>query len=461
MSDSAFATTIIDRPMPARDHCLAPNRVDAPVAGARYGRLFPELDPLLADVERLHALGRAGGACDGSPLAAEGADDAVTTAAGWPFFGQFVAHDITADRSPLSEHADLSGVRNFRTPRLNLEAVYGGGQVGSPYLFDRDDPAMMLIGGDGCGDVPRNAQGIALLGDPRNDVHLFTSQMHVAFLHMHNRLVARLRADGESEADLFTEARRAAMWHYQWVVLHDFLPRLIGGGLATTLRADGARLFTFPAGEAYIPLEFADAAYRYGHGQIRHGYRVNADFGPLPLLPDLMGFGPVTPERAVDWRLLFDVDPEVPAQRAKRLDGHLPGSLIGLPHQIAGEDDGADYGSLAVRDLQRGLALGLPSGEAVARRLGVEPLSPQEAGLAQFGWDAETPLWIYILREAGARGDGERLGTVGGRIVGEVLIGLIDADPESYRAVEPDWQPTLPAAPGRSFGVTDILAPTE
>jgi hypothetical protein len=120
--------------------------------------------------------------------------------------------------------------------------------------------------------------------------------------------------------------------------------------------------------------------------------------------------------------------------------------------------DGHDYGSLAVRDLQRGQGVGLPSGEAVARRLGVEPLTAGEVGLGAAGWGPETPLWFYVLKEAEHRGGGERLGPVGGRLVGEVLVGIVDADGESYRAVDPGWRPILHAArPGR-FGMADLLA---
>jgi hypothetical protein len=149
----------------------------------------------------------------------------------------------------------------------------------------------------------------------------------------------------------------------------------------------------------------------------------------------------------------------VPAQRAKRLDGHLPEALISLPHQISGEEEGSEYGSLAVRDLQRGSALGLPSGEELARHLGVPPLDAEEVGLVRFGWRGETPLWIYVLREADARAGGERLGPVGARIVGEVLVGLIDADPESFRSLEPDWRPTLGSGTPGAFELADILAP--
>ena len=445
-----------------RDHCLAPARaVDAPAAGG-YRRLFPELDPLDCEDDALHALGRPGGACDAAAAAVEfGAGQDAEGAAGWPVFGQFVAHDLTADRSPLTHRAELAEVRNARSPRANLEVVYGDGPAGMPFLYDRDDPAKLLVGRNDArrpADLPRNAQGVALLGDPRNDVHLLMSQLHVAMLRLHNALVDRLRDDGVAEAELFAEARRAATWHYQWVLLTDFLPRLAGPELAAELLAGGARHYRPDPGAAWIPLEFADAAYRYGHSQIRERYQVNRQAEPVPLFPDLLGFRPVPAALVVDWSYLFDLPGRPPAQRAKRIDGRLATSLIRLPTAISGVEGGDDYGSLAVRDLQRGQGVGLPSGEAVARRLGVEPLTPEQVGLGQAGWRQETPLWFYLLKEAEHRGGGERLGPVGGRLAGEVLVGIVDADGESYRAVDPGWRPTLAAArPGR-FGLADLLA---
>jgi hypothetical protein len=421
------------------------------VYGGSYTKLFPELPGLVADETLLHALGAAGGVCDGS----EGGLDARVEA-GWPFVGQFVAHDITADRSPLVGRADPSGVRNYRTPAANLECLYGGGPVGSPYLYDRDDPARLLIGAH-AGDVPRNEQGVALIGDPRNDVHLFVNQIQVALIHVHNLLVDRLRQDGEPEASVFDEARRALTWHYQWVVLNDFLPALIGPERAARLLTEGPALRT-PGATPQIPLEFADAAYRYGHSQIRDSYRVNDSCDPAPLFPDLIGFKAVAPERVVTWSLLFDVPGQPPAQRAKRIDGRLPRSLIRLPTAITGAVTEDAYHSLAARDLQRGQATALPSGEAVARALGAEPLSSDEVGLAEHGWGAETPLWYYVLRESDVQHEGDRLGEVGGRIVGEVLVGIIDADPESYRALDRSWQPSLPAAHADRYRIADLLA---
>ncbi|HET6944955.1 MAG TPA: peroxidase family protein, partial [Gaiellaceae bacterium] len=306
------------------------------------------------------------------------------------------------------------------------------------------------------GDLPRNQEGVALIGDPRNDLHAFMNQMQVRFIRAHNLLVDRLREDVVPEAELFDEARRALTWHYQWLIVNEFLPTLVGQALVDELLASGARYYR-PDGGPFIPLEFADAAYRYGHSQIRQLYQLQ-DGGPLySVFPDLIGFGPIG-DRRVDWALLFDVRGRPPAQRAKPMDGVLPRSLIELPQAITGAVDDVAYRSLAARDLERGQGTGLPSGEAVARLVGAEPLTEAEVDLRAHGWEGETPLWLYVLREASVRHEGDRLGEVGGRIVGEVLHGVIARDPESYLALEPDWTPTLPSR-GPDFRLSDLLVP--
>jgi hypothetical protein len=435
---------------PARDLCLAPGRtIDAPVTeGGRYGRMFPDLPAASFDDDRLLALGIEGSICDG------GLSDAGShIEAGQPFFGQYVAHDLTADRSPLRAQADLESLRNVRSPRANLEALYGGGPVGSPYLYDQADPTKLLVADDGS-DLPRNQQGIALIGDPRNDVHSFMTGLQVAFIHAHNRLVDRLRADGVPESELFQDARLALSWHYQWVILHDFLPNLVGDVMTTTVLHDGPGIYR-ASREPFIPVEFADAAFRYGHSQIKGDYQLRRGGPRFPVFPDLAGFRPLTPDHVIDWTLLFDVPGCPPAQRAKPIDGQLPSSLIRLPESITGVIEVSAYRSLAARDLQRGMGTGLPSGEAVARAVGAQPLTRQELALGD--WLDETPLWLYILREAAVRGGGDRLGEVGGRIVAEVIVGIIRNDPESYLSNDPSWRPTLPSHEPGSFRIRDLL----
>ncbi|MFZ0096728.1 MAG: peroxidase family protein [Pseudolabrys sp.] len=350
-----------------------------------------------------------------------------------------MAHDITADRSTLRSHADTAALQNARSPQLNLECLYGDGPVGHPFLYQRNDPAKFLLGTHGT-DVQRNSEGIAVIGDPRNDSHTLMAQMHLAMLKLHNSFVDEARHRQVASDRVFEEAARQLRWHYQWCVLHEFLPILVGQILADQVLNEGPRWFR-PAHGVFIPLEFADAAYRYGHCQIRHRYLLNRETKPMPMFPDLLGFREIPRERAVDWILFFDTPGKRTAQRSKKIDGKLVRSLIQLPVAITGECEIDDYHSLAVRDLQRGQGVGLPSGEAVARHLGIATLTAEQIGIASTGWHAETPLWYYILREAAACTGGHRLGPVGGRIVAEVLTGLIDKDKGSFRQVSPEWQP--------------------
>ena len=426
----------------AVNHCLSPARHKAAINGAftpgTYARMFPELPSFEADEAFLHALGRAGGLCDGGDLD-DPAESLGETAAGWPVFGQFAAHDITADRSALRSHADGAALQNARSPQLNLECLYGDGPVGHPFLYQRNDPAKFVLGPDGT-DLQRNAEGIAVIGDPRNDSHTLVAQMHLAMLKIHNSFVDEARRRQVANDRVFEEAARQLRWHYQWCVLHEFLPALVGEALAGEVLDEGPQWFR-PADGAFIPLEFADAAYRYGHCQVRHRYLLNRETKPVAVFPDLLGFQKIPRERAVDWSLFFDAPGRRTAQRSKKIDGKLVQSLIQLPVAITGECEIDAYHSLAVRDLQRGQGVGLPSGEAVARHLGAALLTPQQIGVASTGWRAETPLWFYILREAAACTGGQHLGPVGGRIVAEVLTGLIDRDKGSFRQVSPEWRP--------------------
>jgi hypothetical protein len=447
------------------DHEKSRRAVDAPVnplSRRRYARMFPSLPRFTAEDEFRYALGRQGGICD-CGAEHDGPQSEADGAAGWPIFGQFIAHDITADRSAPTPRTDVHALENARTPQLNLECLYGDGPAGHPYLFRRDDAARFLLGDD---DVLRNREGIAIIGDPRNDSHMLISQLHLAMQLVHNAFVMRARRAGLPDAELFEQAQRQTRWHYQWIIVHEFLPAVVGDALAADLAAHGARYYQ-PGAAPFIPLEFADAAFRYGHSQIRHLYRANLGSEPSPLFPDFLGFRPVPPSRRVDWRLFFDgfdsfdrfaggnVTGTPRAQRARKIDGKLVRPLIQLPVELTGVCEVGEYQSLAMRDLERGEGVGLPSGEALARHLGETPLTREEIGVESTNWRSETPLWFYILRESCARTNGNHLGPVGGRIVGDVLTGLLASDPLSYHNVDPTWRPAYPTlAAMLQFGAT-------
>ena len=450
---------------PVPHHCLGPSRAPAlghgaesvPTSTGAYRRMFPELPRLPSDEAFLHKLATSCGA-EVSRFSANGKDDA-SGAAGWAFVGQFIAHDVTADRSALVDRADIETLQNVRRQKLNLECLYGSGPTGDPYLYDVNDSAKLLIGLNDAGqaeDLQRNAQGIAIIVDPRNDSHLLVAQMQVLFSKFHNRIVDWLREKDTAERTIFTEARRLVVWHYQWIILREFLPDLIGDRLIDALLAGGSRYYR-PAADCFIPLEFADAAFRYGHGQLLETYRVNPRDPPVPFFPDLVGFRAVPASRVVDWAEFFDLPGRLPAQRAKKLDGRLCSSMMHLPRAITGDVEVEAFHSLAARDLQRGHAVGLPSGEAIARHIGATPLTREQTALGAMGWDQETPLWYYVLKEAEVQSNGDRLGEVGGRIVGEVLVGLLDHDPSSFRASRPDWRPELPSRVAGKFTMADLV----
>jgi hypothetical protein len=427
----------------------------------KYGRMFPDLSGLETDEEYLLALGRSGSMMDVlSRQDDQGAKaDNPRIPAAFPFLGQFIAHDITADRSLLQHHARLNELRNFRTPRLDLECLYASGPGGDPYLYDLDDLDKFLLGINDIGnldDLPRNRQGRALVGDPRNDVHLIISQLHLAFLKFHNRVVDYLRDQGVPAAGVFKEAQRLVRWHYQWIVVHEFLPLTVGETLVDDLLANGPQFYAYED-SPFIPVEFADAAYRFGHSQVRTLYTLNAGGAKGGIFPECAGTCPVPHDRVVDWRYFFRVDDNFLPQPSKKIDTSLAHSLIDLPQSVVGETEIPEQHSLAYRDLERGLALDLPSGEAVSRAMDVEPLTEDEVGLAKTGYHGETPLFYYILKEAEVRTGSQRLGDVGGRIVAEVLLGLIDGDPTSYRNAESEWRPTLPGDQQGHFTMADLL----
>src|SRR5207247_3232820 len=220
------------------------------VEDGKYGRMFPGLPGPETDEAILLTLGRSGSVMDAASRVdgSDAATDNPRIPAGFTFLGQFVAHDITADRSLLLHHARLNELRNFRTPRLDLESLYGAGPTGSPSVYDIDDMDKFLLGvidRDEMQDLSRHRQGRALLGDPRDDVHLIISQLHLAFLKFHNAIVDYLRNKGVQKASVFSEAQRLVRWHYQWIVVHEFLPLTVGEELMNDILTNGSKCYTY------------------------------------------------------------------------------------------------------------------------------------------------------------------------------------------------------------------------
>jgi hypothetical protein len=261
-----------------------------------FGRIFPDLQPFAPAShgvnKSLIALGAQGGILDAKdelsagpiqlitdPALSANNPDNPTHTAGTTFFGQFIDHDITFDTSStLGTPTDPSTSPNARTPSLDLDSVYGGGPAASAALYDTGhDPAKLLISSGGIfEDLPRLADGSAIIGDPRNDEHMIIAGLHCAHILFHNRAVDDARANGvTSWQDAFAQARRMTTWHYQWLVLHEFLPLVVGQTMVDDVLANGRRFYTSGLGEAFMPVEFAGACYRFGHSMVRPSYRAN------------------------------------------------------------------------------------------------------------------------------------------------------------------------------------------
>jgi len=423
-------------------------------------RPLPALSSTDADLARL-----ADGMCDTTPTP-DG--DNPEHQAGYTFLGQFVDHDITFDPvSSLDRRNDPDALNDFRTPRFDLDSLYGSGRSDSPYLYDQDDPAKLLVGLNTASifepvDIPRNHQGRAIIGDPRNDVHVILAQLHLAFIRFHNAAVDHLRSKFFPDDELFDEARRLTQWHYQWVVVDDHLRRLVGPEVLDSVihrdpktgRLQASLRFYKWKSQPFMPVEFSAAAYRFGHSQVRPAYQLNHTLDPLPIVTDIRipnplqhlgGFRPLPKRWTVEWNLFFGLGGAAP-QLSRKIDTKISKPLCALPVTVD-----QDRRSLALLNLLRGRSLSLPSGQAVAGALGTSVPN------AQLGLSGDTPLWYYLLREAEVLEGGRQLGPTGGRIVAEVLIGLLQADQSSFLRLAPDWKPELPSAePGR-FTMPDFL----
>ncbi|GIE28374.1 ovoperoxidase [Actinoplanes italicus] len=397
-------------------------------------------------------------------------------------------HRVARTRRARHRHSPVDllrteSIHNFRIPALDLDSVYGGGPGMSPHLYDQtidrgqttllseEIPGSASVSIDGTTrfDLPRNSQLVALTGDPRNDENLMLSQLHVAVLRFHNRVVEDVRAElgaAVTAGELFAEAQRVVRWHYQWIVVHEFLVRTTGQATVDDVLHNGLRHYTW-RNAPFIPVEFSVGAYRFGHSQVRPSYRANfgtsttdpaQQFFALifdPALPDstdpadLRG-GRRAARRFIDWQTFFDFG-DGRVRPNKIIDTRLSSVLFDLMGQPGGEPT-----SLATRNLLRNLTMKVPSGQRVAKAMRLPELPAADlADLKPFHLDKRTPLWFYVLREAQVFTGGEHLGPVGGRLVAEVMTGLIKGDPTSYLRQEPDWTPTY--GEGGTFRMTDLL----
>jgi hypothetical protein len=457
-----------------------------------FTRIFQHLPPFAQPTPRVKAalveMGRKGGVMDARDNLAAGPIELIVNpalslnnldssshTAGATFMGQFLDHDMTFDTtSRLGTPTNPHTAPNARRPLFDLDSVYGEGPAGSPLLYDPADRARFRVEHGGLfEDLPRDANGTAIIADPRNDENLVIAGLQIAFLRFHNATVDRVRENEPewSSEDVFIAARRLVTLHYQWLVLHEFLPQFVGAPMVNDVLTNGGRFYPTRENEATIPIEF-QMAYRFGHSLVRPSYRANftgagggaffamlfdggSSAGSEPT--DLRG-GARGSRRFVGWQTFFRFPGfEGDTRPNKRIDTTLSTPLFELP--LGAIASGMPPVSLAERNLLRHLTWQMPSGQAVAAAMG-GPVLP-EAHFAELEsiyppFVASTPLWYYVLREADILANGETLGPIGGRLVAEVFIGLLRADPNSVLNQANGFVPTLGPTAGQ-FQMIDLL----
>ena len=446
--------------------------VNQATAKGYYSRLFgrPAHPITFAEEEKLIELGNA----MRYEVEQEGT---LTVRIGYTYFGQFLGHDLSYDGTPLGgPYLEPEKTPNFRTPSFDLDHVYGNGPEGSPYLYEGEEGAETFkIGATVPAGYRRDLpvqHGQVLIGDlkdTRNLDNLLLRQIHVVFLKFHNEAIRQLQSNEElaNAAEslghtLFERARRLVCWHYQWIIRHDYLPRILHND---AWHNQNDRVPRRPGTDFRVPIEFSVAAFRFGHSMVRNAYRLNCRRKRV-VIEQLMALGqqaaPIQDDYLVEWGTFFDGLPTSgPQASSNYIDSSLSRAMHGLSAgtiRLANELEAIDPSDLAVRTLLRGARAQLASGQEVAAALVAEErIKPNHqltglelsrdsnntsgSVLKRNALENRTPLFYYILKEAELKGGGITLGPVGSHIAFEVIQSAIEADQDSYLSkVGPKWK---------------------
>ncbi|MBV9831541.1 MAG: hypothetical protein JOZ82_08070, partial [Marmoricola sp.] len=397
--------------------------------------------------------------------------------------------------SRLGVPLEPSKAPNGRVPALDLDSLYGEGPIASALLYDPRDRAKLRIESGGrFEDVPRAANGAAILADPRNDENLIVAQTHGAFIAFHNVVVDTLPKTVAGH-QRFRRARKRVTLHYQWLLRHDYLPRIVDPAIVNQVFRSGRKVVepgAAPTSVPTMPIEFSVGAFRLGHSMVRPAYNWNAHFpgnaGGLDYMfvfsalgGDLGGDRRLISSWIADWRRMYDfvaagkpaLAPPLGLNHAMRIDTRLTHPLADLPPSTFGGKDNtpAMARNLAFRNLTRAHMVKLASGQQMAaflRSKGVAVKTLTKTQILQGNGGADlsgltaaeatelagnTPLWFYVLREAELNGG--RLTGVGGRLVAETFHRAMQGSRFSI-VRDPAWKPFLGPRKG-TFEMTDLL----
>jgi hypothetical protein len=430
----------------------------------------------------------------------------TTIPSGYVYLGQFIAHDITHEIESLQNAGPVvERTPNYRTPRFDLDHLYGKGPAAVPYIYEQDGrlrlgltQQVVVSAGrlipETLDDLPRDTSGSAVVIDPRSDENLVIAQMHVLFAKFHNRVLQLLREQpaisaGPVAAPLFEQARRFVTWHYQWIIVHDYLTRTIRESVLHDIAKNGPNLcprwYTAADSPVALPVEFTVAAYRFGHSTVQNAYFLNDHIGirdSAEIVTMTNRGGGVKTRLPANYVIGWDhFFAGLPGQLnpSQKIDTFIAETLYNIPPpatQTFGHQLTRPSPLPLVREqmrpplpeltLKRGSKVQLPSGQEFAAHFQLPETvsaaemhaSPSDKEFFQrSGFATRTPLWYYLLREAAIEPNPEpghgpdpplqKLGSTGSRIVAEVFFQLLAADSDSINNAGCGWKP-----PAFTFG---------
>lgn len=439
----------------------------------KFGRVFHDLAPAKFEFELLDTLAKnMKREPEELPFA-----DTRSLPAGYVYFGQFIAHDLSFDpNTSLNRVLDPTLLENFRTPTLDLDSLYGNGPQVNPIYYRSLDGYFPID--DESVDLLRKPKfknenfSIALIPDPRNDENRIVSQIHLLFQKLHNYLL--------NSYQNFDEAKKYTQWHYQWLILNEFLPKIIKPDILSSIfdianPSMVKRAYYFWRQEPFIPIEFSNAAYRFGHSMVRSSYIIRKEdqngfivgaYGESPLTnsikptESLLGFK--EQKKGVDLNFFFGKN----AQKSHPIEPRISSPLYDVTrfNREAKSEECYQYAdSLPFITMRKGMLLGLPNGEDVAKEFNQTPINVdlQEVTQNTSFKNGSTPLWYYILHEAKVQQEKEQLlmntlGPVASIIVAEVIIGVLQEDKSSYVNQNPNWKPSFYKL-GEDFSMVQLI----
>jgi hypothetical protein len=387
--------------------------------------------------------------------------------AGYTYFGQFVDHDLTKDKSSLDEvlKTEPHELLNRQSAKLDLSHLYGEGPNGSANLYERG--SYLKVGKPGKRGLPFDipidpVTSRWVLADDRSGENWILRQITAVFGRLHNFAIDHCDP-AIAHLPEFERARLQTTWQFQRLVSGDYLRTVLDPEVYTTVFENGTYTPVFEWSNFSIPIEFSVGAMRFGHSMVRPTYMFSV--GHEKKLADIFGFvddqrGAIPDECEIDWGFFFQgaVAPPVGSApphmgdpvTARPIDTQLtdplhdlPASLVRLFNSSAKRE--ADPPQLPIRTLRRGTALRLPSGRVAAEAFGISPLTEDELIRNSKGEITESgivlkkckmiptvPLWYYILRESEVWHNGNRLGPTGSYIIAETIHAALRYDKDSY-----------------------------